>query len=351
MFRPLLGVDAYAYLNHACYGTPFPDSIRPLTQIFFENLPCVEWVRWFGLIFFMVLSVFLLKKISETQNEKSYIGYTILLAPALVLLLLQWEDDILGFPLCLIGWYLYQKNKKIEAVLWLLATGYLVWGGAIWFLIAISLNFLPALLVSTPIIILNFDLIKGNFFGFSGTSEALPVFGFFSYCFLLFGLANYKKLERKDWFLVLASFLTLKNAWMASVVLLPLFDSFLIQNKEFFNQFWRITMVFGLVTCLFLFVFFTPSQNLLNHLSSAIEKSNQDGVKLGYDWDVCYYLESQGFKRDLNQGCGGGGDLNFHDWNGYVISHDLNNIGTIFSTFDGYYFGSSKTFINDLNHD
>jgi len=153
----VLGTDAVFFYLFSCQAQNIPSvPIQPIAKLFFEALPCNLLAFKFVSSIFLFASSLIVAKIGELFDKKYgwLAGLFVFFSTAWLGFHIQIEDDLLGYPILFGAVYFFLKGikgnseiSKALAVALVLFTGIFVWKGALLYLVAFSLFWLPALII------------------------------------------------------------------------------------------------------------------------------------------------------------------------------------------------------------
>ena len=180
--RPdFIGSDPYGFLLLTCQK----DNVAGITGIpfiIFSNLPCsfiALKVMLFALAF--VSGVFLIKMASLFSKENGWrAGYLIFLSTVLVLDFVKLENEAFAIPFLFASQYFFFKSLK-GGTIWdtffcfgsLVVAG-LLWTGAVFYIIAYTLNIALFAIASIPILLIYGRNLVATLLGNVGIAEDLP---------------------------------------------------------------------------------------------------------------------------------------------------------------------------------
>jgi hypothetical protein len=300
----MAGADGYYFGNYVC-GLTKDIETDVLAKAFFSILPCNEIVLK-GLLFVIFFACLLiLVAASELFNKKNgwLAGYFFFLQTQWIHPFMELENDVLAFPFLFLSIYLFcrgivEKNqawKVLALVSIIIAAGF--WKGAIFYLVAYSLTFLPALLL----FLAGLPRLFNEFFGYLVpklvSSDVLPVLGFFQNYFLLiaFILPIPELFPAMVWFSLL-SILNLKLAIhvvpFLAMSMVVTFNYLLKSPKKEAAYLSKILLIIPIlmVGIVFFGVFIQyPQAQTIEAIDYAIQEAK--GTTINNDWDLGYWIE------------------------------------------------------------
>lgn len=138
----IVGTDSYMFLSHICNGTTLIDQ-PPLVSIIFSIIPC-DFVAIKIILYILALaSLLAIAKTAEIwhKNNAWLAGLFVFLSPILLFEFSQLENDQLAYPILfwanyfmLRGIKLQKKKPQIIGLFLIVATGLLLWNGAVYYL-------------------------------------------------------------------------------------------------------------------------------------------------------------------------------------------------------------------------
>lgn len=311
LVRPsMIGVDSYAYINAICQKQPFPENTEFLSKAIMQALPC-DFL--FLKVFTWALYLALIAIIALLGHH--FFGKTGLIAPLFAFFSLYWlvlgwelENDLLATPLLWFSILLMVKNKKIEALLLILFTGYFIWGGAWIFLIILGLSFSPALIAAIIVLSIKFKNIIGTLLPNFITAENLLFGGIINLLVLNIGWQGFrinKKLHPlllQALFFIPIAILSGKYAYHA----IPFLCLGVVGLFEKATTQWKIGIIAAGFTMLLIIssglLTTFPKQGTLESVEFAIKSAKDENKQLLNDWDLGYYVEFYNYDTNYKGG-------------------------------------------------
>lgn len=300
LLRPsMVGVDSYSFINAICKKEPIPKGTEPLSLLIFELLPCnLLALKLFTWVFYLFLIGIL------ALLGYHFWGKNGLIVPLFAFLSLYWlafnwelENDMLATPFLWLSIWLMLKNKKFEALILILLTGYFLWGGAWLFLILLGLSYLPALLVAIVVIGINFHAIIEAILPNAIVAENTIFGGMFTLFLLCIGWLGYyynKKLQplQKQAFLFIPlAILNGKYAYQA----IPFLALGFAGMREKLIPYWKLVTITAAIVMFFIICYGMtqtfPKPGTLESVEYAVNLAKSENKQLLNDWDLGYYVE------------------------------------------------------------
>ena len=190
------GVDTYGFLLLTCKGNTAA-GITGLPKIIFEALPC-NFLLLKTMLFFCAYAsgcfIIALARLFSKENGGK-LAWLLFLSPATVISFIPLENDALGFPFLFAAQFFFykgliEKNKGFFVLaLGLLGIGFLLWRGAIFYLLGFSLNVIAFWVFSIPIVLFYGQTLLGEIFRTNFIQEDLS-FQFHYHYALVLGLTG-----------------------------------------------------------------------------------------------------------------------------------------------------------------
>lgn len=246
--------DGYYFLSHVCYGTHL--DTPAFAHRIFDFLPCNEGVLKGVQFLALFISAILIAECGRLFNKRQgwIAGLVVFLVPWFVNEFFKFENDFLAYPYialaCFLflwarrkdrpqyvfellgllpfipGWLKFALHLPVKLQVWFLdlaalfilgATGFGIWGGVVFLILAMASNSLVFLLASAAAVAWNGWFLFDNLLPKPWVIESIPGISFFRYSFLLvpaiFGLR--REYRWPLLLLFLASFLNGKWIWLA----------------------------------------------------------------------------------------------------------------------------------------
>jgi len=322
LFRKLpAGMDSYFFMNYI-YGitntlpnTPF------ISSFIFSIIPSNIFVIKLIMVFCILLTLFIFYKIINLFIKDNYLSNFILLSfPFWILILIRFEDDLLGLPLVFASIYyalryaislkrvrvnyynlfkeikLFDKNIILSMFFLLLAV--FTWKFAVYMIPVIFLiTFHPICLLAVFSILPFTNKLIGGILPNLKVSENMPFLGLL---ILALGFGYFKQFRIKEtWYaLIFLSILTIIN-YKFIFLCVPFL---LINNLKFYEvsniEVKKIILVyfsiFFLISCAFNFTEM-PNKNLDDLLDTGYSISQNNNLEYNINWGYGYYALFRGY--------------------------------------------------------
>lgn len=298
--RPNLeGADSYYYLNQVCGNNPvWAENF--LQTFIFGILPCSHLTSKLILLFAFGASVFAIAFLGELFDKKE--GWlagvmAVGLGPLLFWEFIKFENDQIAYPM--LFWALYffykwkmQKNRKDLVISTaLLVVAGLIWGGAFYWLLGLSLSALPFLPIVAFVLFFQGRDVLSPLLDTGSSYETFFLLGIVWLGLLIIGYLHIKKAYAKQ--MLFATAIMLLNAKYGLIVLPYLAVStslWMAKRKPFFKETVFLIAIMLAGVWGFLSLGMPPMEYQLDAIDYALEQDNN----ISNDWDLGYWIMSKG---------------------------------------------------------
>ena len=308
------GGDSYFYLNYVCHHTGWDlGNKSKLEKSIMDFVPCNIFYIKLMQMFLLFATVIIIGFIGELFFDK--LGWLAGLfsagfSPALLQIILKFENDMFAMPLLALSFYFYFYSTKHTwfSKKWIMGTVlcilFLFLSSLLFKLTTYSLFIFAAenivfLLISFTAIILmpeSLTMLSPNF----GVDELMPIIGIISIGFLIFGAIKlFKKKETSISTLLLVLqgrfYIFVPFLWSLSVVNLIQFVESKSKYKNVFKNIMIVWCFIGLLGLGYITTFYAPSPDDIILAELSAHKALDTNTILLNDWGLGWVIINSGY--------------------------------------------------------